>query len=160
MFPSLDVLDGMYNEPITGVAFSPDNIFLLTYGGYHAQIWRINTKSVMTTISHEKGITVAKFNPQSSSVATAAADGSIKIWQDEREVANMVGHTKKIHALEFSPDGALIFTGSDDKLGMLWGATAVEGTCNYRLEHSVAGHSKGVRSVAFGGAREEAAVQS
>jgi WD40 repeat protein len=53
------------------------------------------------------------------------------------------GHTNKVECAEFSPQGDLIATGSDDRTVRLWNVET--GACTRTL----AGHANGIKDVAY-----------
>nr|MDJ0705601.1 hypothetical protein [Leptolyngbyaceae cyanobacterium MO_188.B28] len=48
-------------------------------------------------------------------------DQTVKLWDlDGALIANLNGHTDGINGLDFSPDGQIIDSGSDDRQLILW----------------------------------------
>ncbi len=75
------------------------------------------------------------------------APEALSVFQDaraaDRQLAVLAGHTDKVRAAAFSPDGRRIVTGSYDKSARIWDAETGQ---QLRL---LSGHTKGLRSAAF-----------
>ncbi len=71
---------------------------------------------------HEGPVIAAQFSPDGTQIATAGADGVVRIWDraSGAPVARLTGHTSLINSLQFSPDGAFLLTASDDGTARIW----------------------------------------
>jgi WD40 repeat protein/transcriptional regulator with XRE-family HTH domain len=84
-------------------------------------------------------------------VATASADGAVRLWDQRRERLHLVARlpagdpTNVVYSVAFSPDGRLLAAGSKDKHVRVWG---VEGTPRL-VNDRFAGFTSWVNSVAF-----------
>lgn len=56
--------------------------------------------------SHEAWIVQTLFSPDGQKIASASADGAIKVWSLEGELLQSFDHEESIFELDFSPDGA------------------------------------------------------
>lgn len=97
---------------------------------------------------HQLGVSTVKFSPDGSMIAScckdrtrmnssilclwsnklgAAADATIKIWDTAsgRLIHTFEGHLAGISTISWSPDGAIIASGSDDKSIRLWHVSTV-----------------------------------
>ena len=76
-----------------------------------------------------------------------AVSSSIGIWIYDvntfAEVALFTGHTKTVNSVEFSPDGKMLASGSEDETVRLWDARTGQ------LLHTLEEHTSDVTSVAF-----------
>jgi glucose repression regulatory protein TUP1 len=73
----------------------------------------------------------------------------VQIWDLERHTraAVLEGHDADIYAVEYSPDGRLVGSGSGDAIVRLWSAD--QGKCISQLGGHEVGPKDGVTSIAF-----------
>ena len=105
----------------------------------------------ITTLEHGGEIQSVEFHPtDSSKIASASDDNTIKLWDLDTSVATTFnGHTDTVNTIAFSPDGATLASGSRDKTIKLWRVS--DQTVSATLEH-VPGDGQSasrVTSVAF-----------
>ena len=65
-------------------------------------------------------------------LASGSRDNTVRLWNMAmgRERAMLTGHTDTMHAIAFSPDGAMLASGSRDNTVRLWDmATGPSGPC-------------------------------
>ena len=105
----------------------------------------------LTTLEHGGKIQSVEFHPtDSSKVVSASDDKTIKLWDLDTDTATTFsGHTDKVNAVAFSPDGETLASGSEDKTCKLWRVSDQENTAT--LEHIPNTNSSAstVNSVAF-----------
>ncbi|MGI6400993.1 MAG: WD40 repeat domain-containing protein [Thermoguttaceae bacterium] len=96
---------------------------------------------------HDGPIFDVAFDPNSSFVATAGADGTVRIWNLGlmKQVAVLQGHADKVYSVCFSADGSLLLTASRDKTARLWNPNTGEEICRF------VGHTGAVRQAVFAG---------
>lgn len=89
----------------------------------------------ITTLEHGGKILSVEFHPtDSSKVASASDDNTIKLWDLDTGLATTFnGHTDKVNAIAFSPDGLTLASGSSDKTFKLWRVSDQQVTAT--LEH-------------------------
>lgn len=109
------------------VTFSPDGTLIAAVGlGIH--VWDAETGSQLADIEgHTGAILDTEFSPDGRLLATAAADGSAKLWDvgdirngEIREVRTLEGHSAALLAVTFSADGTGIATASLDNTVKVW----------------------------------------
>ncbi|BCL37943.1 AAA-like domain-containing protein [Nostoc sp. MS1] len=130
---------------IRGFAFSPDEKRLAAAMSYSAQVWDLTSKNLATTpatiIGKNDGwINSIAFSPDSRWLATVSND--LKLWDMQSlnfsqpkssncetdtnySVCRFIlrGHSAAIIGVNFSPDGKLIATASQDGTARLWHIT-------------------------------------
>lgn len=71
---------------------------------------------------HVSPVNSLAFSPNGDILASAAADGSIRLWQVKTkiEVARFDGHAKSVNRVRFSSDGQFLLSASDDFTVRVW----------------------------------------
>jgi WD40 repeat protein len=163
--PSNRVLVG-HNTAVRAVALSSDGNTLISADDFGvAQIWRRSNDQGFQLLRERDqrvfmpndGQTIhdVRFSPDDRLVATAGADGSIKLWnradlidaernediQPARPV--LAGHTAAVLDVGFSADGRLLVSASEDGTVRVWQVS------DGRQIALLRGHSDAVRSCAF-----------
>ncbi len=122
---SVDRVLASHSGPVQSVAFSPSGDRLATAGGDGGvKIWKSSSWQGVIAFAHND---VKANSPPSAihqavflderSLATGAADKTIKLWRyegDWSEAVRLDGHVFRVLALDFSPDGALLATGGGE----------------------------------------------
>lgn len=102
-----------------------------------------------TVLEHGGGIWTVAFSPVDASlVASAAEDGTIKLWNlQANTVATLAAHDDSINSIAFSPDGQLLASGSEDFTVKVWSVPTKQIVAT--LEHVVDGFAEAVTGVSF-----------
>ena len=70
---------------------------------------------------HTSAVLAVDFSPDGQQIATAAVDGSVKLWKlNGSLIKTFKAHQTVIRAVKFSPDGELLASGGDDHTIKLW----------------------------------------
>jgi WD40 repeat protein len=108
------------------LVFSPDGSALAGTLGNQVLVWNLATgKRARTYQSHEQPVTALAFSADGKRLATAAADGTVRVWEDgsEDELGKIVLSEQPglgVLALAFSPDGKRLATGGMDRRLQIW----------------------------------------
>jgi len=117
---------------INSVDFNPadSTTFVAGLDNGSMQVWKVTPKGIdlRKTIPAHGKVYVVKFSDDGSLLGSSggfvrADSNSIKLWKPGtwREIKELKGgHSADITTLDFSPDGATLVSGSDDKTFALW----------------------------------------
>src|SRR4029077_20019575 len=114
-----------------GRAFSPDGRLVVDWAENplgrsridHVYVWDAATGRAVATLAAgpRPGATSAAFAPDGRTLATASADGIVRLWEVATWTvrAEFRGHRDRVTAVAFGPDGRL-FTGGLDTVVLGW----------------------------------------
>ncbi|NEP60467.1 MAG: hypothetical protein F6K31_26270 [Symploca sp. SIO2G7] len=137
------------------VSFSPDGNFLAHDYGRKIMLWKIREGSIdkssskiipKNSYAHQDIEMINKlvFSPDSSIIASASPDTTIKLWSIEGDLLKtLTGHNDWIRWISFSPDGKLLASSSNDGTVKIWNLR--EG----KLLRTLVGHDGVVEAVEF-----------
>jgi WD40 repeat protein len=100
---------------------------------------------LQTLEGHRDTITSVAFSCNSTQLASAAGDNTIRIWDAStgRCLRTLEGHSSRVSSAAFSPNSTRLVSASQDSTVKIWDVSS--GACLQTLE----GHSAKVESVAF-----------
>ena len=130
---------------------------MIASGGWDGtvRLWDANTGSQLRTLTgHTSGIASVSFSPDGSTIASGsgdrigrwmAGDHSVRLWDANTgsHLHTLTGHRDKVNSLSFSPDGAILASGSYDDTARLWDVNT--GSHLRTLD----GHADWIRDVSF-----------
>ena len=132
------VFSVMYNHDGTRVVSGADDKSI--------RIWdAVNGGEPIFTIPLDGVVRSVRFNKDSSRIVFSLAS-SVQIWNTAQgsSIMNLTGHNKSVTAVQYSPDGTLVASGSHDKTIKIWDAIN-KGPAKLTLT----GHTGVVSSIAF-----------
>ena len=121
--------------------FSADNgKVALATSGFEVHLWNRNdlfqmqvtsflrrrSSDVFKTLSgHSAGVAGLAFSPDGKYLASASADGTIKLWHVERaqDILTLRGHTGAVQCVAWSFDGQKLVSGGADGTVRIWDGT-------------------------------------
>jgi WD40 repeat protein/serine/threonine protein kinase len=140
-------------------AFSPDGRYLVAVGPEYSLVIldARSGHSIRTLQGHKKYIRAVAFSPDSRSLASGSADGTVRIWDVDAGkgiVDPPLRHRGFVSAAVFSPDGRLLASAGDDRIVKVWDTTTWKEVQTLRDPtggvFSLAFHKDG-RRIAWGG---------
>ena len=109
-----------YSGLINSVAFSPDGNILASISQDGTRLWNATTREPIAHLAVRGGLSVA-FSPDAQSLVSGSW-GGVTLWDlgTKRRTADLQGHTRPVHSVAFSSDGATLASGADDGIMLLW----------------------------------------
>ena len=106
----------------TALALSADGHYLAAASGKITRVFHLGHGRAPQEFEGRSTVFGADVSPDHSLLATASADGGIRLWNLAKTRLGDVlrGHTNSVRAVSFSPDGKRLATGSADTTARIW----------------------------------------
>jgi eukaryotic-like serine/threonine-protein kinase len=132
MNPQSKITSFIHTDEVWNLEFSPDGKFLTTVSNDNfVRTWNVEKSETSFPNIEMKGAWKCAYFPDSKRFAVAASSTSnpiVKVYEAEtgNELLTLIGHSKRIRAVDVSPDGKMIATGSLDGTVRIWNAETGE----------------------------------
>ena len=136
-------------DTLPAMAFSPDERFLATCGGWDStlKLWEVATGRLLWTGRHTSRVNGVAFSPGGDQVVTSSNDATLRIWDTLSSVQlQIIAHPNQASSVAWSQDGQLLASGGIDGNIHLW-AILSSGVAT-RVQ-TFAGHTVVVEGLAF-----------
>ncbi len=127
LYPPSKIKSFPHSDEVWNVEFSPDGKFIATAcNDNRVRIINLETGETVET-AEQKGAWKVAFFPDGKRIAVAGssnANPSVKIYDtaNAAEILTFSGHTRRIRAIDVSPDGKTVVSGSQDGNILIWNA--------------------------------------
>ena len=105
-------------------SFNPEGTEIAAATGAETNIWNVATGKAQRELTREP-LSCLRYSPDGRHITVVPRYGQVATILDAKTgtaVASLVGHSHFINDLEYSPDGSLILTTSEDSTARLWNA--------------------------------------
>lgn len=106
------------------VEFDPSGELIVTSRPVEgiADVWDARTGRREATLTASAHVLDMAFDPSGATLATAHADGTIRLWDPERGVQRLVFHAedREVEKVAFSPDGSMLASTDREGLVRVW----------------------------------------
>jgi hypothetical protein len=121
-----------HTAAVFGAVFSPDGRSLASVAADQTiKLWNTATgQRILTLTEPTKGLNAVAFHPSGTELAAAGSDKMIRVYGWNGTAAKLkrsaFAHDAPILAITYSPDGATLFTASEDRRIKAWDSTALQ----------------------------------
>ena len=128
LYPPSKIASFQHPDEVWNAEFSPDGKTILTAGNDNfVRLWDTETGAMRQTAEPQKGVWKVAFYPNGKRFAAASSSNSnpvVRVYETDsmREILTLANHTKRVRAVDVSPDGKLIASGSLDGNIIIWNA--------------------------------------
>ncbi|MBL8858293.1 MAG: protein kinase [Planctomycetes bacterium] len=134
-----------HDKWIDKAVFTPDGARILTHAvDGTIRVWDLECGLASVRLEDKRALKDAVFSNDGEWIATAS-ENIIHLWDAARgtQVGDLKGHTDRVNSVEFSRDGRLVVSASDDGTAIVWHSTSGKQLLTLN------GHSESVSSAGF-----------
>ena len=109
-----------HSDQVISIAYSPNGNYLVSNSWdnhiciYNIESWQIENIVCANNIYGDSGTDIS-YHPTGEYFATTSNDNSVIIWDNEgNKLKTITEHSKNINSVDYSSDGKLLITASDD----------------------------------------------
>lgn len=138
-----------HSEKVTALAWSPDGLRIASASmDKTAQVWDSATgRTLFVQRGHSDGVAAVSWSPDGRYVVSGGLDKMVHVWEwtkdsrrnfftsflfSDRSARTYRGHSQRINAVAWSPNGRLIASASGDKTIHVWDPSNGKTTLTYR----------------------------
>ncbi len=160
--PNSKITSFIHTDEVWNLDFSPDGKLLTTVTNDNlVRTWNVEKGETTSPNIEFKGAWKCAYFPDSKRFAVAASAASnpfVKVFEVEtgKEILTLSGHTQRIRAVDVSPDGKTIASGSLDGTVRIWNAETGEEL--RKINFAIKDKSTEINDVSFSKTGEKLAV--
>lgn len=139
-------------KKISNIIFSLDEskIFTVSEDKMLRQ-WDVKTRKLDKSFNMGYGLSDISINPKDGTIAVGTYNDKVKIFQITNETSeiaslqDLVGHKESVTAVNFSPDGKILASGSSDGIIKLW----EKNQDKWQVKVTIPAHNNAVKGIRF-----------